>query len=111
MNNVLREYNKIKDEIKNSRNFRDKLLRMTNNDTFHKKLIFVNDYFKWYNLIIFRHIQASLFQFSSIWPLKFILRVITFREFLHNIFAGQEGSRLELHHIRRYLRLRNIVLF
>ena len=32
-------------KVKNSRNFRDKLSRMTSNDAFHENLTFVNDNF------------------------------------------------------------------
>ena len=53
-------------EAKNSRNFRDKPFRMTGSDAFCKNFTFVNDYFNWQNLIIFRHIQANLFQ-SILW--------------------------------------------
>ena len=66
------------------KNFGDKLSRMTSNNTFHGNLNSASDYF---NLIIFRHIQASLFPFSSSCPLKFISRVINFSEFLQRYFS------------------------
>ena len=34
-------------EVKDSRDFRDKLSRMTSNDAFRENLTFANDYFKW----------------------------------------------------------------
>ena len=43
-------------EVKNSQNLSDKLSGMTSSGAFRENLIFANEYFKWYNLIIFSHI-------------------------------------------------------
>ena len=34
-------------EVRNSRNFRDKLSRMISNDAFRENITFANDYFNW----------------------------------------------------------------
>ena len=45
------------------KNFRDKLLRMTSNNTFHDNLNCASDYF---NLIILRHIWQVCFHFHQV---------------------------------------------
>ena len=98
------------------KNFRDKLSQMISNDAFCKNLTFANVYFKCWNLIIFRHIQANLFQISSSWSSKFISRGKNFHDFYKNIFHGSNFSQFvqNSQKSRKFLPLKyimNVIMF
>ena len=71
----------------------EKISRVTSNEAFHENLAFANDYFEVVKLDSFRNIQASLFQFSTSWPVKFILRGINVRQLPETFFSRVKPSR------------------
>ena len=78
-------------EVKISRNFRDKLSRMTSSDAFRENLTSAYDLFKWLKSIFLGILMQICL---SSWPLKFISLGINFRDIYENIFHGSNFLRI-----------------
>ena len=70
----------------------EKISRVTSNEAFHENVTFANDYFEVVKFDSFRNVQASLFQFSTSWPVKFILLRINVRELPETFFSRVKPS-------------------